>query len=39
MIRVRLGEVVKEELAKAFGWSESRVIGVEGLYVTEDVGG
>ena len=33
MVRVRLGEVVKEELAKAFCWSESGVIGVDGLYV------
>ena len=39
MIRVRLGEVAKEELAKAFCWSESGVIGVDGLYMAEDVGG
>ena len=39
MVRVGLGEVMQEELAKAFCYSGSGVIGVEGLYVAEDVGG
>ena len=33
MIRVRLGEIAKEELTKAFCWNGSGVIGVDGLYM------
>ena len=39
MIRVVLGEVVKEKLAKAFCWGESGVVGVDGLYMAENIGG